>query len=606
MTGKSNLLQLVLFMIIVSLFFNIQIQNESKNNNHQFLHPLNKKISRITSSSNQFISHDEIDITGNADFLSIAENEGWTGNGTKDFPIIISGYNFTGVRDENLIPNQQLICIMNVDIHFVIQNCYFTNYKIGILIFTSSNGLITNNTIHTTEMGIRLTYSSNITITNNDLFDNQASGSINIKGSENISISNNYIHDQMEGVYIYDSFNISIVNNSFDNNVKSIRSIISNNILINSNSIYTSDQSINKAGILIEGKIWTGKGYYETGNFSTVITSNKINYSSAGIEILYCEYDENLSGIGSSASDLASEDPIIIRNNIINNNRIGISTKNSSFISITNNTIFNNEEWGVYFDESTDINVQWNDFIGNHYYLYQENWINENEITAMEVESSLSQCNLTSSETDQNILFSENFWDDHRDDTKDINKDGIYDTAYNVSGVTIKDNSPTTEPRQHLMSNELSLHIISVPKVLYPLGYDSLKGIISVSWFPSHDFPDNHSIKYSIFYGLEDLLNGTYDPKKVTEWILLEDNLSSTRFEWDTDLMPDGWYHIKITAECEKSNIIVFDTNDRAFSIGINRQKNELRKDENNSIPGMSLIITLSVFIVITIHRRKK
>jgi len=590
MTGKSKFLRLVFFMIIVSLLFNFQILNESKNNNHQFLHPLNKKVSRTTSSSNQFISHDEIDITGNADFLSIAKNEGWTGNGTKDFPIIISGYNFTGVRDENSIPNQQLICIMNVDIYFVIQNCYFTNYKIGILIFTSSNGLITNNTIHTTEMGIRLTYSSNITITNNDLFDNQASGSINIIGSENVSISNNYVHDQKHGVYMYNSFNISITNNTFENNHRSIRSIISNNISIDSNLIYTSDQSIERAGILIEGKLWTGKDY-ETGNYNTVITNNKINSSSEGIKILYCDYYENT---------------IIIRNNIIHNNGIGVSAKGSSFVSITNNTIFNNEEWGVYFDESHDIDVQWNDFIGNHYYLYQENWISESEITAMEVESSLSQCNLTSSETDQNILFRENFWDDHEKKSKDINKDGFFDTAYNVSGINVQDNSPTTEPKQHLVSNELPLHIISVPKVLFPLAYDSLKGVISVSWYSSHDFPDNHSIKYSIFYGLENLLNGTYDPKKVTEWILLKNNLSSTSFDWDTNLMLNGWYHIKITAECEEDHIIVFDTNDRAFSIGINREKNELRKDENNSIPGMSLIVAFSVFIIIAIHRKKK
>ena len=74
----------------------------------------------VKASSNAYILHNPIFISGNTNLIRNATSEGWSGTGTESNPIIISGYDIqvSGIQNNS-------ITIENTNLHFIIENNAF-------------------------------------------------------------------------------------------------------------------------------------------------------------------------------------------------------------------------------------------------------------------------------------------------------------------------------------------------------------------------------------------------------------------------------------------------------------------------------------------------
>ncbi|MHA2075069.1 MAG: right-handed parallel beta-helix repeat-containing protein [Candidatus Hodarchaeales archaeon] len=133
-----------------------------------------------------YIPHLPISITNIIDFSTTYN---FPGSGTINNPYLIEGYNFTdGTTD--------LVYIWSTDAFFIIRNCLMngvigTNY--GIILEDVENGLMYENTIHSTTYGIRVGSSSkNNTLTNNHIYNNTFGGII-LAGTTNNTVYKNTI-----------------------------------------------------------------------------------------------------------------------------------------------------------------------------------------------------------------------------------------------------------------------------------------------------------------------------------------------------------------------------------------------------------------------------
>ncbi|MFX0052942.1 MAG: right-handed parallel beta-helix repeat-containing protein, partial [Candidatus Hermodarchaeota archaeon] len=162
--------------------------------------------------------HAPINIKGNEDFKTTAQNEGWQGDGSLTNPYLIKGLNIT-------TPSySESVVIKNTDVHFQITNCLVKSYyrtghcgcwHSGIYFENVSNTLILNNTINS-QGGFLLSECVNISFINN-----KCRGIINffeISSSKNIQIINNSISTLVSGIGILSSKNILIL----DNNISKI------------------------------------------------------------------------------------------------------------------------------------------------------------------------------------------------------------------------------------------------------------------------------------------------------------------------------------------------------------------------------------------------
>ncbi|MFW9855732.1 MAG: nitrous oxide reductase family maturation protein NosD [Candidatus Thorarchaeota archaeon] len=534
---------------------------------------------RIITTNKNFIPHGPLNIRGETALLEAVQTEGWSGNGTVNNPFIISGYNFSGPIDwlNDTSPNKVLLSVGLTDYHIHITNNIFTDYATGISAHRAGNVTIENNTVYSTHIGISIASGTNIHLKNNLFFEN--SRSMDIHDSSNIFVEDNRIYDSYTGVEIIQSEGILVHKNELRGNLDSIRSVISNNITIISNDVSRSHSKQTGSGIKIEGILRTGSGIISQ-NYQTLILNNSVNGFWDGIEVSDCNYGGN---------------QINISKNLINVNARGITALNSSRIFIQNNTIFNNERWGVYAETSRSLTIKGNDFIGNRYYLFKPSWLNTDMINENQVKE-IRQSAIKDWSASSQIEFKNNFWDDH---VIDLNLDGYSDSPYVLNG-SLQDDMPYSNPHQHLTSDP-NLHIVSIPKILFPLAYESLQGPIEIFWIESKDYPNGHNIVYHISLGVEDQ-NGSYDPFKVQQWTVLVSDLDYQNATWDTNLIINGWYHLKIEAVCENGHS-VFDTSDHAFSIGLDRQRNELRGE---SASGFSFSFTLILFVGIALSVRVK
>ena len=220
---------------------------------------------------------------------------------------------------------------------FNLMNSTWTGINIGFC----SDVHIFNNTISNNDnSGIEIYDSINITIENNNIIQNSYTG-IMVSSSQWCNILNNVISNTEEGVSIDVSENIMLSNNTF----------IGCGVLIRSNSWsnyledWTSHNIDNKNTVngkpLIywvnrnSGKIPVGAGEIIIANCSNIIVdAQNCSYTSAGIVI----------GIS---------DKINVNNCIFNFNANGILVQQSNNVTLTNNNISSNNNYGVYLAQSS-------------------------------------------------------------------------------------------------------------------------------------------------------------------------------------------------------------------------------------------------------------
>jgi len=139
-------------------------------------------------------------ISSDIEFNDTAEQYGWPGNGTQDFPYVISGYSFANTT-------QRVIDISNTNVYFEITDCLIDglNYSItnhaGIYINDAANGKIFNNTIYNFKNGIEIWSSEYISITGNYIYNITRAGITVLFGSY-MQVKFNICNDNIEtGVY---------------------------------------------------------------------------------------------------------------------------------------------------------------------------------------------------------------------------------------------------------------------------------------------------------------------------------------------------------------------------------------------------------------------
>ncbi|MFW6140973.1 MAG: right-handed parallel beta-helix repeat-containing protein [Candidatus Saliniplasma sp.] len=195
-----------------------------------------------------------IRIDSDEEFETIAEQEGWDGNGSSDDPWVIEGYEIDGSE------YGYGIFIGNVSGHFRISGCrihnssdriddYFLNS--GIYIYNSENGVVSSNiVVDNLWHGIYVVNSKNINISENEVQGNLIAETVEhgvqIVDSENVTIESNEVRwTDGEGVGLEGTNNSVVRDNLLEENSfgvylegASMNEVFNNIILKNGHGVY--------------------------------------------------------------------------------------------------------------------------------------------------------------------------------------------------------------------------------------------------------------------------------------------------------------------------------------------------------------------------------
>lgn len=150
--------------------------------------------------------HDPIEINGDADFVSSALTEGWSGNGSLQDPYVIENYDFTL---EGTTPEVS-INITDTRVHFVIRGCNLigpaATPSYGIFLENSTNGQVNNNMITNYAHGLYVsTVCNGLVVSYNNISYN--SYGIYWSGTPNPDITHNICSNNFfDGIYVEDSW----------------------------------------------------------------------------------------------------------------------------------------------------------------------------------------------------------------------------------------------------------------------------------------------------------------------------------------------------------------------------------------------------------------
>lgn len=127
-----------------------------------------------------------------------------------------------------------------------------------------------------------------------------------------------------------------------------------------------------------------------------------------------------------------------------------------------------------------------------------------------------------------------------------------------------------------------SKHHLSKPRIISPIENSTLRKNVTIKWTLSED-----SLGYEVKYTL------SYSPDNGTSWNVLEENLETLRYNWDTTILPNGnEYLIKLIAISSGGLEEETTTN---FSITIVNRTN-----------GWKYLQILPIFVVIVLIRKRK
>jgi parallel beta-helix repeat protein len=163
------------------------------------------------------ISHDPILIDGDADFAATALVEGWSGDGSPEYPYIIDGLDIDLRGGYGIC-----ISISNTLVSFIVSNCKLTgatgNDGAGICLWNVNNALLNNNTCINNDYGIFLFSSYFNVVNNNNCSDNTRDG-ITLESSDYNTIADNTCElNTGNGMVLrYSDFN-TVANNTFSLN----------------------------------------------------------------------------------------------------------------------------------------------------------------------------------------------------------------------------------------------------------------------------------------------------------------------------------------------------------------------------------------------------
>jgi parallel beta-helix repeat protein len=176
-------------------------------------------------------------------------------------------------------------------------------------------------------------------------------------------------------------------------------------------SIQASD--VNISGFTMQnGDPRVGCGIYVELARNVVISNNNIKTNYVGIQMVFSSWNricENTISVNHVGIQLIYSGGNTIYRNVVSNNHYGIHFLHYSVNNVIYENILSGNDWGAYCSWYSDDNVFYhNNFIDNNYNVYTE-------------------------ETKNTWSFNGegNYWDDYSG--KDLNKDGIGDFPYNIT-----------------------------------------------------------------------------------------------------------------------------------------------------------------------------
>ncbi len=303
-----------------------------------------------------------------------------------------------------------------------------SNYKYGVYVYLSKDiGIIRNNASYNNRDGIRLyDQSNNNILVDNNVYFNSESG-VYLGSTDNCTVRNNTaIGNGLDAVYLGSSTNIAVTNNTMVENGVYVRgellehwnthTIASNSIngkpvvywknaigatvplgagqviLANCVNVVVDKQNVSDgtAGIEAGHSQWimitnntavsnNREGIFLSHTSNSTIAQNNASHNMHGIYTYYESYYldvidntlSNNSGVGLRSGYFWSGKTYysVFENNTLSSNAEEGLHVQGDFNDIINNTASNNQ-WGIYLQDSTGLNVTWNNVSGNDFGIY--------------------------------------------------------------------------------------------------------------------------------------------------------------------------------------------------------------------------------------------
>jgi len=357
------------------------------------------------------------------------------------------------------------------------------DFSSGILLYYSSNNIISDNNASFGNTGIELIYSNDNTIKDNNVSNNNRKG-IHTTYSNDIIISGNIANDNIHyGINLFNGDGNLVSGNTANNNQGydgiSLR-LCDNNIVLRNTANNNENCGIRSRGI------------------NNNISGNIANYNEQGIHIEVNYNNNNIIGniVNHNYYDgmsIKSEYNTILNNTVYNNGRFGIDLYLGKNNIITNNTVKDNA-LGIRMYKSDNNLIYNNFFIGNN--------INGKD-------------DGTNNQWDNGTIG--NYWDDY--EGFDNNGDGIGDTQYSIDGTAgAVDNYPIwdlPEPDPDLPTSFTLTSNADTPDT---------DGIFTLYWTNS-EYANNYSLYQNdilldsglteLYYLMEIYSNGSYSFKVI-------------------------------------------------------------------------------------------
>jgi len=305
--------------------------------------------------SSTYISHDEIEITSDTDFIAY----GFPGDGSEINPYRIEGYNFSSSEF-----GETAITIKYVTKHFVIQDCYF-DMELGAGVYlwaiATNISLISNNVFYCSNYALRTEGFSSSTVTDNTFY----SGFYRAFASNSMIVNNTFdgIFEDDIAIEMGNTSGMKLYNNTLNDCGIDFRGEYLDTFTLENNKINSKDLGwfVNANDQLIDSQIY---GQIVIDNSNNITIKNQVIrntfqaiYIKGGSDIkLYNNtFEENQEGI-----NLDRTEGIVIEDNFINANTENGINMWSSFdsinpIQIRNNTFEANNEFGIFVNSANPV-----------------------------------------------------------------------------------------------------------------------------------------------------------------------------------------------------------------------------------------------------------
>ncbi|UCE09306.1 MAG: right-handed parallel beta-helix repeat-containing protein [Candidatus Thorarchaeota archaeon] len=339
--------------------------------------------------------HAPITINGDADFASIAQKEGWQGNGSITNPYIIENWHINVVG-----LSVDCIEIRNTNAYFVIRFCLLEGDKVwfryGVDLFNVDNGTLSNNTFIALHRAVQLEASSYSLIANNTCL-NSTYGIRLVDSNEWNDIVNNTCRECWRSIELWTGSNNNYVGGNFVTNGES--------------------EGINVEGcsyITIESNFVTNclSGINSYNSFDIEISNNTCSGSSTGINMAGCER-------------------FTVLNNVLFLNNRGISASLSNWSHFTNNSISDQSQMGISIESNCHHNIFSNNTcIRNEYGIrvWYGNCVNNSFYWNVLVNSTVDDAYDVGTDS----VFDYNHYSDYSG--TDLDLDWIGDTSHSIVG----------------------------------------------------------------------------------------------------------------------------------------------------------------------------